>query len=125
MGVFLIKETATGVKIDLKAANGQVIATSEVYITNDACRNGIASVIKNAPVAYLEDQTVENFARKKHPKFELYQDKAEKFRFRLKAANGKVIAISEGYTVKASCLGGVESVRKNVIDAAIEVLCSR
>ena len=125
MGVFLIKETVTGVKFDLKAANGQVIATREVYITNDACRNGIASVIKNAPVAYLEDQTVENFARKKHPKFELYQDKAEKIRFRLTAANGKVIAISEGYTVKASCLGGVESVRKNVIDAAIEVLCSR
>ena len=51
MGKFVIRQTATGTKFDLKATNGQVIATSEVYASEDACRKGIASVQKNAPVA--------------------------------------------------------------------------
>lgn len=117
MGKFVIKETNTGVKFDLKASNGQVIATSEVYNSMDACKNGIASVAKNAPVAAVEDQTVEGFATEKNPKFEIYKDKAEEFRFRLKATNGQVIAVSEGYTTHANCVNGVESVKKNAVDA--------
>lgn len=46
-------------------------------------------------------------------KFELYKDKAGEFRFRLKASNGQIILASEGYVAKASCLNGIESVRKN------------
>ena len=118
MGKFVIRKTNTGIKFDLKAGNGEVIATSEVYTTEDACRNGVESVRKNAPVAAVEDQTVEGFAAEKHPKFEVYEDKSGEFRFRLKARNGEVIATSEGYKQKSSCLNGVESVRKNVVDAA-------
>ncbi len=47
------------------------------------------------------------------PVFEWYQDKAGKFRFRLKAGNGEVIAVSEGYSSKSSCVDGIESVKKN------------
>ncbi len=117
MGKFVIKKTNTGVKFDLKATNGQVIATSEVYNSMDACKKGIASVAKNAPIAAVEDQTVEGFATEKNPKFEIYKDKAEEFRFRLKATNGQVIAVSEGYTTHANCVNGVESVKKNAVDA--------
>ena len=119
MGKFVIKETNTGVKFDLKAGNGEVIATSEVYTTEAACRKGIASVQKNAPVAAVEDQTKEGFAAEKHPKFEVYTDKAGEFRFRLKATNGQVIAVSEGYKALASCMNGIESVKKNAVDAPI------
>ncbi len=120
MGKFVIKETGTGVKFDLKAGNRETIATSEVYTTEDACRNGIASVKKNAPAAAVEDQTVEGFAKETHPKFEVYEDKGGEFRFRLKATNGQVIAVSEGYKTKASCLNGVESVKKNAPEAEVE-----
>ena len=41
MGKIVVREVASGVKFDLKATNGQVIATSEVYTTEAACRNGI------------------------------------------------------------------------------------
>ena len=119
MGKFVIRKTNTGIKFDLKAGNGEVIATSEVYNSEDACRNAIASVQKNAPVANVEDQTVEGYAEQKHPKFEVYEDKGGEFRFRLKATNGQVIAVSEGYKAKASCLNGVESVQKNAPDADI------
>ncbi len=120
MGKYLIKQTKTGVKFDLKAGNGEVIATSEVYTTEKACRQGIASVQKNAPIAPVEDQTVEGYTVEKHPKFEIYTDKAGEFRFRLKARNGEIIAVSEGYKAMTGCKNGIESVKKNA-DSEIAV----
>lgn len=49
-------------------------------------------------------------------KFEIYTDKREEFRFRLKAGNGQTILVGQGYKTKASCLNGVESVKKNSQD---------
>lgn len=48
-----------------------------------------------------------------HPKFEVYKDKNDNFRFRLTAKNGQNILASEGYTTKAACLNGIESIKKN------------
>ena len=120
MGKFIMKKTNTGVKFDLKATNGEVIATSEVYAANASCLKGIASVVKNAPIAPVENQTVEGYAVEKHPKFEVYLDKAGEYRFRLKARNGEIIAVSEGYKTMKSCLNGIDSVKRNVVDAPIE-----
>ncbi|MHA6693854.1 YegP family protein [Homoserinimonas sp. A520] len=53
-------------------------------------------------------------------KFELYTDKGGEYRFRLKAGNGEVIALSsEGYSSKASAKNGIESIRKNAADASL------
>ncbi|MBR1930036.1 MAG: YegP family protein [Lachnospiraceae bacterium] len=119
MGKFVTRKTNTGIKFDLKATNGQVIATSEVYNTAASCKKGIESVRKNAPVAAIENQTVEGYATEKNPKFEIYVDKAGEFRFRLKATNGQIIAVSEGYTTLANCEKGVASVQKNAPDAEV------
>ena len=120
MGKFEIKKTKNdGFIFNLKAGNGEVIATSETYNSLDACKNGINSVITNAPEAPVEDQTVEGFATEKNPKFELYADKKGEFRFRLKAKNGQIIATGEGYKAKAGCKNGIESIKKNVVDAKI------
>ena len=119
MGKYIVKKTNTGIKFDLKATNGEVIATSEVYKAEASCRKGIASVMKNAPIAPIEDQTVEGFAKEKHPKFEIYTDKSGEFRFRLKARNGEIIATSEGYKAMKSCLNGIDSVKRNA-DSPIE-----
>jgi uncharacterized protein YegP (UPF0339 family) len=53
------------------------------------------------------------------PKFEVYKDSAEKFRFRLKAANGETIAVGEAYESKDGCVNGIESVKKNAPIAEI------
>ncbi len=119
MGKFVVRETATGVKFDLKAGNGEVIVTSEVYSSKAACLKGIESV-KNNCVGEIEDQTVEPVVEVKHPKFEMYKDKAGEYRFRLKAKNGEIIATSEGYTSKAGCENGIASVKKNAPEAEIE-----
>ena len=118
MGKFVIKKTATGLKFDLKAGNGEVIATSEVYTAEASCIKGIESV-KKCCLGEIEDQTAETIERKKHPKFELYQDQAGEYRFRLKARNGQIIATSEGYAAKASAEKGIASVKKNAPEAKI------
>ncbi|MBR5444686.1 MAG: YegP family protein [Clostridia bacterium] len=118
MGKFVVKETATGFKFDLKAGNGETIAVSEVYTTEAACLNGIESVKTNC-IGEVEDQTAAEVVAVKHPKFEVYADKAGEFRFRLKARNGEVIAVSEGYASKAGCLNGIESVKKNAPEAEV------
>ena len=120
MGKFEIKKTKNGgLMFNLKAGNGEIIATSETYNTLDACKNGINSVATNAPVAAVEDQTVEGYATEKNPKFEIYLDKKGEFRFRLKAKNGQIIATGEGYKAKASCKNGIESIKKNAVDAKV------
>ena len=120
MSRFILRQVLSGYKFDLTAANGQVILSSEVYDTRSAAVKGIASVRTNAPKARVEDQTGEGWATAAHPKFELYQDRAGQYRFRLKARNGKIIGISESYTGKAGCLGGIESVMKNAPEAETE-----
>lgn len=51
--------------------------------------------------------------------FEIYKDAAGEFRFRLRAPNREVIAISEAYKSKAGCKNGIESVKENAPKAII------
>ena len=119
MGKFVIKKTDAGFTFRLKASNGEPILASESYKTEGGCKGGIESVRVNAPIAKLEDQTAEAASVQTNPKFEVYKDKAGEFRFRLKARNGEIIGTSEGYAAKASCINGIESVRKNAPGAVI------
>lgn len=119
MSKFVLRTVNTGVKFDLKATNGQVIATSEVYDSKAACVNGIQSVKKNAVTQKIEDQTTAGCKALTNPKFQIYADKAGRFRFRLTARNGQIIAISEGYTTKAACENGIASVQQNAPEAEI------
>jgi uncharacterized protein YegP (UPF0339 family) len=119
MGKFVIKTTKAGFKFDLKAGNGEIIASSEVYKSLASCKNGVESVRRNSAKAGVEDLTVEGAPAVKHPKFQVYTDKAGEFRFRLKATNGEIIAASEGYKAKTSCLNGIESIKKNAPEAEV------
>lgn len=111
-GTFIVKKTNTGYKFDLLASNGEVIATSEVYTSEDACLKGVESVRKNAPIANIENRTEETVVTAINPKIEVYKDKAGEIRFRLKARNGEIIATSEGYKTKVGYQNGIDSFRK-------------
>jgi hypothetical protein len=102
------------------ANNHEVIGVSQTYKSKAALKNGIESVRKNAG-SDIEDQTLKDFEEKKCPKWEIFSDKADDFRFRLKAANGEIIlAASEGYSAKASAKKGIESVRNNIGSEIVE-----
>ena len=120
MGKFILKKTPTGFNFSLKANNSEVICTSGVYTTEASCEKGIFSVINNAPKAPVEDQTLKTVKAEKNPKFEIYLDKANEYRFRLKASNGEIIAVSDGYSSKSGAVNGIESIRKNVKGCTIE-----
>lgn len=122
MGKFEIKSSADGgYMFNLKANNGQVICTSQVYSSLDACKKGTDS-IKRFCMSEIEDQTSASPDVKKNPKYEVYLDKASEFRFRLKASNGEIIAASQGYNNKSSCMNGIESIQVNAPDAEVVVL---
>ena len=118
MGKFELKPAKNGFRFNLKAGNGEIIATSETYTTKRSAVKGIESVRKNC-AAPIEDQTQDGFEKVKHPKYEVYVDKAGEFRFRLKASNGEIIATGEGYKAKKSCLNGIASIGKNAPEAPI------
>ena len=118
---FIIKSSKDGqFYFNLYATNGRVIATSETYTTLQNCKKGVMSV-KNNALSHIEDTTVEPIVTLKNPKFVLFLDKAEKYRFNLQASNGEVVSISQGYTTKASALGGIASIAENAPDAEIEI----
>ncbi|MBE6656235.1 MAG: DUF1508 domain-containing protein [Ruminococcaceae bacterium] len=101
---------------NLYAPNGRVVATSETYTTLQNCKNGIESVKRNAR-SHTEDQTQAKAETLLCPKYELFLDKEEKFRFRLRASNGEIICVSQSYTVKASAQTGIASIAENAPDA--------
>jgi hypothetical protein len=105
----------------LKASNKETIAVSggAGYSSLSACKAGIESVKKISNVK-IEDQTLKNFETLANPKFEIYLDKAEKYRYRLRARNGELICVSEdGYASKDGCKKGIASLEKWAADADI------
>jgi uncharacterized protein len=105
MGKFVIKKSKKNdYYFNLKADNGQVILTSEMYSSKSSCENGVESVKKNSP----DDK---RYDRKKSG--------SNKFSFTLKALNGKVIGNSEQYESEASREKGIESVKKNGKSATV------
>lgn len=121
MSKFVIRPVPTGVKFDLKATNGETVLTSEVYASTAACIRGIESVRRNAPKAKIENQTEEDWKTLTNPKFEVYQDRGGAFRFRLKARNGAIIAVSEGYTAKHNCFSCMEVIQATAAGAETEL----
>ena len=126
MGKFIIKKTPTGgFNFSLYANNMEKIAvSSQIYTSKAACKNGIASIGKQAVVCIengkIEDQTLKKVEAKTCPKFEVYLDKAGLYRYRLIASNGESIAMSEdGYKSKSGCMNGIKSVSVNAPSAEI------
>ena len=122
-GRFEIKRASDGrYMFNVRAGNTQVIASSQMYSSMTSCKNGIASVGANAPVAAIEDQTLQTINEEKCPKFQIYFDKAGQYRFNLIAKNGNnILSCTQGYRQKASCKNGIKSVIANA-GAPTEIL---
>ena len=97
-----------------------IVATSQVYSSAQSAITGIKSVMANAERAPIEDQTLKTYETLSYPKWEVYQDKGGQYRFRLLAPNGSCICHSQGYTTKASCKNGIESIAKNAKTSVID-----
>lgn len=98
-GWFELSKSSDGqFRFVLKAGNGEIILTSELYTTKGAAENGIASVRTNSPLdERYEKKTASN----------------GKYHFNLKAANHQVIGSSQLYASEASRETGIASVKNN------------
>lgn len=122
-GQFAYYKTAKGFfNYRLKSFNKITIAVSggSGYSSLAALKLGVESVRKNANT-HIDDLTLKKKGEPlKYPKFEIYLDKANEFRFRLYASNGELLCISEdGYSTKDACKKGIQSVAKWSKDAVI------
>ena len=52
-------------------------------------------------------------------KFEVYEDARGEWRFPLKAANGEIVAVGEGYATKSGVLKGIEAVKRAAAAAKV------
>ncbi len=119
-GRFEIKKSKDGRFVfNLYASNSVIIATSQVYSSASSAMTGIKSVIANAASSPIEDQTVKDYRALPYPKWEIYLDKGNQYRFRLCASNGSCVCHSQGYTAKSNCKKGIESIIKFASDAEI------
>ena len=100
----IFKDKSGQFRFRLKAGNGEIILASEAYKQKASCKNGIASVMKNAP----EDGRYERKEAKSGPMFNL------------RARNGQVIGTSEVYSSDSARENGIASVKKNAPDAKIQ-----
>ena len=118
---FLIKKTDTGFNFMLIAPNSQPIGASKVFKSLDEAKAAVEEVKKIAASAPTENQTNKTVKEEKAPRFVIYFDKAEKFRFRLEGEDGSALLSSEPYNSAASARNGVASVAKNAESADVEL----
>ena len=118
-GKFVIEKVEEKFRFDLKAANGENILSSQPYASLASFKNGIESIRANAAIAPVEDQSIDGFTTEMNPKFEVYEYRNGDYRFRLKAKNGELIGTGQRYKSKAACHNGIESIKKNSVEAII------
>jgi uncharacterized protein len=114
---FIIKQTPTGFSFEIVSSNNKLLAKSEMYSTLNGCRNGIESFKSNSSISKIEDQTYNTVAKKSNPKFEIFIDKSNEYRFRLKARNGEIIAVSDGHKSRESCFSSIKQIKENALKA--------
>lgn len=121
-GKFEINKSKDGKKFffNLYASNKVGIATSQMYSSAQSALNGVNSVIANAEKAPVEDQSLKSYETLPYPKWELYVDNGGKYRFRLCASNGSCVCHSQGYTTKAACKNGIDSIIRSSKNAEID-----
>ncbi len=96
--------------VNLKARNGQIIGSSEGYVTAQGANHAVQASISSV-AGYLEHWDTNAGAR-----FQVFEDKGSEYRFNLYAANGQVVLSSEGYTTEEAALNGAFAVAENGVD---------
>lgn len=103
--MFELKKSGDKYHFVLKASNGQVILSSQMYASKASAMNGIESIQKNCQ---NEDS------------FEMKTAKNGKFHWNIKATNGQIIGSSQMYSSESGAKNGIKSVRKNAPGAEVK-----
>ena len=103
--MFELKQSGDKYHFVLKAGNGQVILSSQMYASKSGAMNGIESVKKNCG----DDNC-----------FETKTAKNGKLHFNIKSTNGQIIGSSQMYAGESGVSNGIESVKNNAPGAEVK-----
>ncbi|WP_026450099.1 YegP family protein [Aequorivita capsosiphonis] len=103
--MFELKKSGDKFHFVLKASNGQVILSSQMYASKASAMNGIESIQKNC---------------EREESFEMKTAKNGKIHFNVKSTNGQIIGSSQMYAAESGAKNGIESVRKNAPGATVK-----
>lgn len=118
MGKFTVQQLKAGYKFNLKAGNGQIIASSGIFRVMEDCLAAIEHV-KQCAMAAVEDQTVHSYAVLPFPKFQVRHTDRGAICFYLYDGQGRLLVHSKNYTAKRSCLAGIRSMAENAPEAEV------
>lgn len=118
MGMFTVQELKAGYKFNLKAGNGQIIASSKAYHVLADCLSAIEQVRRCAH-APVEDQTVRDYKPLPFPKYEVRHTERGGISFFLRDHQGVELVHGKWYTAKRSCLAGIHSIGEHAPDAKV------
>ena len=107
----IYRDIAGNYRFRLRAQNNKIVAVGEAYRSKAGCINGVRAVKR-----YCDTETVDLTIGELDSidkNFEVFQDKALNYRFRLRAPNNEIIAVSEAYETKQGCMIGIEAVRNS------------
>jgi uncharacterized protein YegP (UPF0339 family) len=99
---------------NLKAANGEVIGTSELYVSKWNAQRGAVTVRKLVRLARATSQTT---PAPRKVRFEVFTGEDSQTYFRLRAGNGEILLGSEGYSSRSAAEDGIAAVVANGGDA--------
>ena len=111
------EDKAKKFRFRLRAPNNKIVTVGEAYENKAGCLKGVNAVKKYCG-SEIEDLT-KGEEGKPVPKFQIFKDRNEWFRFNLLAPNYEIVAVSEAYESHAGCLNGIKAV-KNYCEAEIE-----
>ena len=90
----------------LKASNGEIMVTSEIYKTSKGAVSAIETVKKNVETGTLQ----------------VYEDKHGLYQFKLFAANKRLLVVSANYTSEASCTNAANSFKRFATISPVVIL---
>lgn len=106
----IYKDIAEKFRFRLRAPNNRIVTVGEAYETKAGCIKGV-NAVKRYCGSEVEDLT-RGEEGKPVPKFQVFKDRNELFRFHLLAPNYEIVAVSEAYESHSGCLNGIEAVKK-------------
>ena len=112
----IYKDAKEDFRFRIVAENGEIVAYSQGFKSKAGCKTIILAVIKNSTADIIDSTVKDCIAKIGEEVFEVYKSTDNKYRFRLRASDAKLILTSQGYSVKASCIKAITSV-KNVCEA--------
>lgn len=114
MGKFIISESAEGYRFMFQNAKGEILGLSHFYKDQASCRNAIKYVQNKCNEAPIDDEINGSHIYVNPPKFVLYKDNNDMFRFNFEGETGDIIIEGAAYTLLQHCLDAIANIRYNV-----------